>query len=243
MSQNIYFFPVVVEEPVLEDNVLNSSDDFLHFEATKPDPEPVKPVWLDSNFAQVIGTDGTSASSDALGLASTEFHTDLKPLSPAVTSAVSSPLTAAMPSLASASASSTAESTASPTPTVISSIRASFSRTPSPTYSNPTSGVSSTSYQFDQFDRPASNQDILTEPLPVVEPPSASVTVSVATLPAPAPPPAPADKKAELKPVMVRPPPDSGLKIPVSEIDPSLLVFASKSKPRPAKQTVGVKSS
>ena len=46
-------------------------------------------------------------------------------------------------------------------------------------------------------------------------------------------------KKVEPKPTLVRPK-DSGLKIPVSEIDPSLLVFASKSKPRPAKQTVSV---
>jgi len=194
------------------------------------EPEPVKPV-PDSPMPDADLTAPTPEC-ETSEMLSTDFISEMGERSPNVISIPSPPHShsAALAMLSSFTAASI-ELTSSPTPTVVSSIRASFSRTPSPTYSNPTSGVSSTSYQLDQFDRPSSNQDNLSDGATADQPTTADVPSTADHLSA---------KKFETKSVPFQ---DLGTKTPVSEIDSSLIVFASKSKPKPAKQTVSLYSS
>lgn len=206
------FFPVVVEEPVLEDNVLNSSDDFI--QSVNQEPEPVQPVLQSTTLEADVTTPTYERE-----IFSTDYISEMNDRSPNVISIPSPPPTdsGSFALLTSFAAASSIELMSSPTPTNVSSIRASFSRTPSPTYSNPTSGVSSTSYQLDQFERPASNQDSLSD----------GTTADQLS----------AEKFDSKSGASFQ---DLGQKVPVSEVDSSLIVFASKSKPKPAKQTVSI---
>ena len=209
---------------MLEDNVLNSTDDFLLLETEKLEPKTEVEVELKESICPTTTPVSDISSpkpietlpdeSSEIPLPSPDTITTETKTNPPSPPLISTPLllptttiSAVTPTIPLPTESTT--STSSPTPTNISSFRtpcSSISRTPSPTYSNPTSGVSSTSYQLD-LDRPDQFDNLLN--LDQHETKSA-------------------DSISQ----------EFGLKIPVADVDSSLLVFASKSKPKVVKQTV-----